>query len=55
MLGCTNILLVMVLDIIKINISINPGRKDAGLYKCTASNGVGQPVAKAIQLNVLCK
>ena len=39
----------------KILLCTRTGRKDGGLYKCTASNGVGQPVSKAIQLNVLCK
>lgn len=30
-------------------------RHHAGTYQCTASNGVGQPVTRDIQLNVLCE
>lgn len=30
-------------------------RQDAGLYQCTASNGIGQPITGEINLHVLCK
>ncbi|CAG9838160.1 unnamed protein product [Diabrotica balteata] len=30
-------------------------RQDAGVYQCTASNGIGQPVTGEIKLHVLCK
>jgi len=30
-------------------------RHQAGVYQCTASNGVGEPVTQNITLNVLCK
>jgi hypothetical protein len=30
-------------------------RHQAGVYLCTASNGVGEPVTQNITLNVLCK
>lgn len=30
-------------------------RQHAGVYQCTASNGIGQPVTSDIKLNVLCK
>ena len=30
-------------------------RHQAGVYHCTASNGVGEPVTQNITLNVLCK
>ena len=31
------------------------GRMDGGKYRCTADNGVGHPVSRDVQLNVLCK
>ena len=31
------------------------GRLDAGRYKCSANNGVGNPVTKTIHLTVLCE
>lgn len=31
------------------------GMNDAGVYQCTASNGVGQPVSIDMQLDVLCE
>jgi hypothetical protein len=30
-------------------------RHQAGVYQCTASNGVGKPVTVDMQLDVLCK
>ncbi|KAL1124629.1 hypothetical protein AAG570_001253, partial [Ranatra chinensis] len=30
-------------------------RHQAGIYQCTASNGVGQPATRDITLQVLCK
>lgn len=30
-------------------------RQDAGVYQCTASNGIGQPVTGEMRLHVLCK
>jgi hypothetical protein len=30
-------------------------RHQAGVYQCTASNGVGEPVTVDMQLDVLCK
>lgn len=30
-------------------------RQDAGIYQCTASNGIGQPVSGEMRLHVLCK
>ena len=30
-------------------------RRDAGVYECTASNGVGQDAKETIELQVLCK
>lgn len=30
-------------------------RHQAGVYQCTASNGVGDPVTVDMQLDVLCK
>jgi hypothetical protein len=33
----------------------NVQRQDAGVYQCTASNGIGQPVTGEVQLHVLCK
>lgn len=38
---------VLTLDRIKIN--------DAGIYQCTAENGVGKPVSLDMKLDVLCK
>lgn len=30
-------------------------RQQAGIYQCTADNGVGEPVSVDIRLDVLCK
>lgn len=30
-------------------------RQQAGVYQCTADNGVGEPVSVDIRLDVLCK
>jgi len=30
-------------------------RRDAGVYECTATNGVGQDAKEVIELQVLCK
>lgn len=38
---------VLTLDRIKVN--------DAGIYQCTAENGVGKPVSLDMKLDVLCK
>lgn len=38
---------VLTLDRIKVN--------DAGVYQCTAENGVGKPVSLDMKLDVLCK
>ena len=33
----------------------NISRTDAGTYRCTASNGVGNPVSRTLQVNVECE
>lgn len=38
---------VLALDRIKMN--------DAGIYQCTAENGVGKPVSLEMKLDVLCE
>lgn len=34
---------------------INISRTDAGTYRCTANNGVGNPVNHTLQVNVQCE
>ena len=33
----------------------NVGRTDAGIYICTANNGVGEPASAQITVNINCK
>ena len=34
---------------------INISRTDSGTYRCTANNGVGNPVSHTLRVNVKCK